>query len=388
MAQKILYLVSEDWYFVSHRLPMARAARGAGFEVHIATSVAGHAAAIEREGFILHPLGWRRGSFNPLRLLSAVREVRHLYLRVRPELVHHVALMPVVIGSLAAIGLPIVCLNAIAGLGYAFTTRTPKARLLRATIELVLRRLFGRARAFVLVQNPDDRAAILSLGVSGDKITLIAGSGVDIDALTPLPEPPPPVVAGFVGRLLTDKGVPTLVEAHALIARRGRPVSLLIAGEADPTNLASIPEATIAEWKRRPGLTLLGQVDDIGAFWTRAHIAVLPSLREGLPMSLLEAAACARPIVATDVPGCREIARDGVNALLVPASDAAALADAIDRLAGDAEMRRRFGAAGRRIVENEFSHLRIGQEIVALYRRLLSQGHSAGSLLRPLGPPG
>jgi glycosyltransferase involved in cell wall biosynthesis len=133
---------------------------------------------------------------------------------------------------------------------------------------------------------------------------------------------------------------------------------------------------------------LLGQVDDIGAFWTRAHIAILPSLREGLPLSLLEAAACARPIVATDVPGCREIARDGVNALLVPASDAAALADAIDRLAGDAEMRRRFGAAGRRIVENEFSHLRIGQEIVALYRRLLSQGHSTGSLLRPPGPPG
>ena len=159
--------------------------------------------------------------------------------------------------------------------------------LLRATIEPVLRWMFGRARAFVLVQNPDDRAAIQSLGVSGDKITLIAGSGVDIDALTPLPEPPPPVVAGFVGRLLTDKGVPTLVEAHALIARRGRPVALLIAGEPDPTNLASIPQATIAEWKRRPGLTLLGQVDDIGAFWARAHIAVLPSLREGLPMSLL-----------------------------------------------------------------------------------------------------
>jgi glycosyltransferase involved in cell wall biosynthesis len=388
MAQKILYLVSEDWYFVSHRLPMARAALGAGFEVHVATRVAGHAAAIEREGFILHPLGWRRGSFDPLRLLSAVREVRRLYRRVRPELVHHVALMPVVIGSLAALGLPIVCLNAVAGLGYAFTSRTPKAMLLRATIEPVLRRMFGRARAFVLVQNPDDRAAILSLGVIGDKITLIAGSGVDIDALTPLPEPPPPVVAGFVGRLLTDKGVSTLVEAHALIAQRGRPVPLLIAGEADPTNLASIPQATIAEWKQRPGLTLLGQVDDIGAFWTRAHIAVLPSLREGLPMSLLEAAACARPIVATDVPGCREIARDGVNALLVPASDAAALADAIERLAGDAEMRRRLGAAGRRIVENEFSHLRIGQEIVALYRRLLSQGHSAGSLLRPPRPPG
>jgi glycosyltransferase involved in cell wall biosynthesis len=378
MAQKILYLVSEDWYFVSHRLPMARAALRAGFEVHVATRVADHAAAIEREGFILHPLGWRRGSFDPLRLLSAVREVRHLYWRVRPELVHHVALMPAVIGSLAALGLPIVCLNAMAGLGFAFTTRTPKAMLLRALLEPTLRRLFGRARAFVLVQNPDDRAAVQSLGVSNDKIELIAGSGVDIDVLKPLPEPPPPVAAGFVGRLLTDKGLPTLVEAHALLARRGRPVALLIAGEPDPANPASIPQATIAEWQRRPGLTLLGQVDDIGAFWARAHIAVLPSLREGLPLSLLEAAACARPIVATDVPGCREIARDGVNALLIPPNDTAALADAIDRLAGDAELRRRFGAAGRRIVEGEFSHLRIGQEIVALYRRRLQQSPGGG----------
>ncbi len=372
MAQKILYLVSEDWYFVSHRLPMARAALGAGFEVHVATRVAGHAAAIEREGFILHPLGWRRGSFDPWHLLSAVREVRRLYRRVRPDLVHHVALMPGIIGSLAALGLPIVCLNAMAGLGYAFTTRTPKAMLLRALIEPMLRQLFGRARAFVLVQNPDDRAAIQSLGISANRITLIAGSGVDIDRLTPLPEPPPPIAAGYVGRLLTDKGVPTLVEAHALLARRGRPVALLIAGEPDPPNPASIPQETIAEWKRRPGLTLLGQVDDIGAFWARTHIAVLPSLREGLPLSLLEAAACARPIVATDVPGCREIARDGVNALLVPPNNAAALADAIDRLADDAELRCRFGAAGRRIVEDEFSHVRVGQEIVALYRRLLS----------------
>ena len=372
MAQKILYLVSEDWYFVSHRLPMARAALGAGFEVHVATRVAGHAAAIEREGFILHPLGWRRGSFDPWHLLSAVREVRRLYRRVRPDLVHHVALMPGIIGSLAALGLPIVCLNAMAGLGYAFTTRTPKAMLLRALIEPMLRQLFGRARAFVLVQNPDDRAAIQSLGISANRITLIAGSGVDIDRLTPLPEPPPPIAAGYVGRLLTDKGVPTLVEAHALLARRGRPVALLIAGEPDPPNPASIPQETIAEWKRRPGLTLLGQVDDIGGFWARTHIAVLPSLREGLPLSLLEAAACARPIVATDVPGCREIARDGVNALLVPPNNAAALADAIDQLAGDAELRCRFGAAGRRIVEDEFSHVRVGQEIVALYRRLLS----------------
>ena len=371
-APRLIYLVSEDWYFVMHRLLMARAAKQAGFEVHVATPVADHAKAIEREGFILHPLGWRRGVLDPLHLLSAVRQVRGVYQRVRPALAHHVALAPTIIGSLAALGLPIICLNALVGLGYIFTSPTPKAIAIRFIVEWQLRWLLGRKEATVTVENSDDRAAIRSLGVNDEKIVLIPGSGVDIDAFTPLPEPPtPPVTVGFAGRLLTDKGVPTLVAAHDLLARRGRPVELLIAGEPDPANPASISKTTLGEWRKRPGLTLLGHLEDIRTLWAKAHIAVLASLREGLPVSLLEAAACARPIVATDVPGCREIARLDHNALLVPANDAAALADAIDRLARDTDLRRRFGAAGRALVECEFSHQRVGREIVALYNRLL-----------------
>jgi len=162
-----------------------------------------------------------------------------------------------------------------------------------------------------------------------------------------------------------------LIAAHELLTRRGEAIALLIAGDPDPANPASIPETVIDQWKRHPGVNFLGHVDDIRTLWSKAHIAVLPSLREGLPLSLLEAAACGRPIVATDVPGCREIARQGVNALLVPAQDAEALAEAIRRLAGDGEMRRRFGAAGRAIVESEFSQDRIGRDIVDLYRRLI-----------------
>jgi glycosyltransferase involved in cell wall biosynthesis len=378
-APRLIYLVTEDWYFVSHRLPMARAAKQAGFEVHVATGVADHAAAIEGEGFILHRLRWRRGSLDPLHLLLAVREVRSVYRRVRPAIAHHVALVPTIIGSVAALGLPIICLNALTGLGFVFTSRTPKAIAIRFIVERQLRWLLGRKDAVVTVENPDDLAAIQSLGVNDEKIVLIPGSGVDIDAFTPLPEPPtPPVTVGFAGRLLTDKGVPTLVAAHDLLVRRGRPVELLIAGEPDPANPASIPKTTLAEWKKRPGLTLLGHLEDIRTLWAKAHIAVLASLREGLPVSLLEAAACARPIVATDVPGCREIARPDLNALLVPANDAAALADAIDRLAGDADLRRRFGAAGRALVECKFSHQQVGREIVALYNRLLEPTQQYG----------
>ncbi len=368
---RLIYLVTEDWYFVSHRLPMARAARQAGFEVHVATRVADHGAAIEREGFVLHVLAWRRGSLDPFHLLQAVREVRRLYRQVQPTLAHHVALVPTIVGSFAALGLPIICLNALAGLGYAFTSRTLKAVVIRSVLERLLRYLLNRKHAAVLVQNPDDRAAIRSLGVSDAKITLIPGSGVDTERLTPQLEPPLPIAAGFVGRLLADKGLPTLIAAHALLAGRGKHIKLLIAGEADPANPASIPDTVITEWRRHPGLVFLDHVDDIRALWAKVHIAVLPSLREGLPLSLLEAAACGRPIVATDVPGCREIARANVNALLVRPQDPAALADAIERLAGDAELRRRFGAASRALVESEFSQQRIGREIVDLYNLLL-----------------
>src|SRR5262249_49738695 len=155
------------------------------------------------------------------------------------------------------------------------------------------------------------------LGAADKRIFTIAGSGVNIDKLMPLPEPPEPVTMAFAGRLLKDKGIRTLVEAHDILARRGQPVRLLIAGEPDPANPASIPRKEIAVWSRRPGVTLLGQVTDIRNVWKDAHIAVLVSRREGLPMSLLEAAACGRPIVASNVPGCREVARRNFNALLV-----------------------------------------------------------------------
>ena len=158
-----------------------------------------------------------------------------------------------------------------------------------------------------------------------------------------------------------------------VLAARGRDIRFVLAGEPDPANPASIPQSEIDSWKQIAGLDVRGHIDDIREVWAISHIAVLPSRREGLPKSLLEAAACGRPIVATDVPGCREIARANVNALLVPADDAAALAEVIDRLAANREMRLRFGAAGRAMVEAEFSETRIGEAIVALYAKLLDR---------------
>jgi glycosyltransferase involved in cell wall biosynthesis len=372
-AKRLLYLVSEDWYFLSHRLPMALAAQRAGYEVHVATRVQGDGAAIEALGFRLHPLDWRRGSTNPFGRLRLIGDVRRLYRRLQPDLVHHVALEPTVIGSVAALGLPVRTLNAMAGLGFVFISRSPKALLTGFVVRALLRFLLTRREAAVLVQNEDDRAAIGALGVPAERVFMIAGSGVDADQLTPMPEPEGQVTVGFVGRLLDDKGLRTLIAAHELLAGQARPVRLLLAGEADPANPASIPADEIASWKNCEGVVVLGQVADIRTVWAAAHIAVLPSRREGLPKSLLEAAACGRAIVATDVPGCRVIARDGVNALLVPPDDPAALADAIDHLASNPALRQTFASAGRRMVEEEFSSARIGAETVALYDNLLKE---------------
>jgi glycosyltransferase involved in cell wall biosynthesis len=372
-APRLLYLVTEDWYFLSHRLPMARAAQEAGFEVHVAARVVEHGAAIAAKGFALHPLEWRRGSSNPVDFVRSAIAVRSLYRALRPDLVHHVGLQPSIVGSLAAFGLPIMTLNAVAGMGFAFTARGAKATMLRSVMRAMMRRLFNRQNATVLVQNPDDQAALAAFGITPTKIARIPGSGVDVDRLKPLSEAGGPITVGYVGRLLEDKGLAALMQAHALLAARGQPARLLLAGEPDRANPASVSPAVLAEWRTRAGVEFLGHVADIRTVWAQAQIAVLPSRREGLPLSLLEAAACGRPLVATDVPGCREIARPGINAILVPVDDAAALADAIAQLADDPDLRARYGAASRRLVEAEFSAADVGRHIVALYRQMLEQ---------------
>jgi glycosyltransferase involved in cell wall biosynthesis len=370
-GKRLLYLVSEDWYFLSHRLPMARAARDAGYDVHVATRVVDGGTAIRAEGFTLHPLNWRRGSTNPIDFMNAIAEVRNAYRTIAPDLVHQVAIWPSIVGSLAAAGVATHRLSALAGMGFAFTSNTIKARTVRLLLGPLLRHLLGGSRAAVLVQNPDDYAAMKALGIPRERVFLIRGSGVDTERLRVLPELAAPITMAYVGRLLEDKGLRTLIAAHAMLASRGENIRLLVAGEIDPANPTSIPTSEIDAWRRQPSIELLGQVADIATVWANAHIAVLPSRREGLPKSLLEAAAFGRPIVATDVPGCREIARKGINALLVPVDDARALADAVQELAHNPVMRAKFAAAGRMLVEREFASRHVGIETVKLYEELL-----------------
>jgi glycosyltransferase involved in cell wall biosynthesis len=373
MATLILYVVTEDWYFLSHRLPMARAAKEAGYEVHVATRIKDGKAAIEQEGFVPHALNWSRGSLSPLGSFSAVLELRRLIRTLRPGILHNVSLKPVLLGGTASLGFSgTAVVNSLTGLGTLFIGEARVSGATRKAVRYALSRLLRRARSRTVVQNPDDAAFVLGLGVPSDTVILIPGSGVDTKKLTPLPEPPPPVTAAYVGRMLADKGVLTLIDAFSRLAKRGVALQLLLAGDTDKENPGSLAPEQLREFASLYGIHWLGHVADIREVWARANFAVLASRREGLPKSLLEAAACGRAMVATDAPGCREIAIEGETALTVPVDDAAALADAMARLAGDPKMRQRFAANARALVEAKFSAEAIGRQTVALYESLIA----------------
>jgi glycosyltransferase involved in cell wall biosynthesis len=370
-APRLLYVVAEDWAFLSHRLPMARAARKAGFDVHVATRVNEGAAAIAAEGFILHPIPFARGSLSPFAALATIAALRRVHRAVRPDIAHHVALPACLFGMIAAIGRRVACVNAFIGLGYAFTSDSAKAHALRSIISAAVRLLVDRDGSIALVQNRDDMATLMSLGIPESRIALIPGSGVDIERFVPLPEPQGQPIFGFVGRLLDDKGIRTLLAAHRLLRARGLDSRLSIAGTPDPANPASVTAAEAESWNKEPGISWLGHVSDIAGLWARAHIAVLPSRREGLPLSLMEAAACGRAMIASDVPGCREIVIREQTGLLFPVDDPVAMADAMERLAKAPELRARYAIAARKLVVEKFAADIIGAQTVGLYRRVV-----------------
>ena len=368
---KLLFLVTEDWYFCSHRLPVARAARKAGFDVTVAARVAAHGERILGEGFALRPLGWRRRGDGIGGAVRSIAEIVRLYRAERPDIIHHVALKPILFGAVAArlaFGRKAPALvAAVMGLGTGFSS------LYRAPLRRALRWALGRSR--VIVQNPDDRAALAALGIEPARVELIRGSGVDIAHFEPLPEPRGRLIVALVARMLRSKGVLDAAAAIRRLRAEGHAFELVLAGPTDPDSADSLTDEALTALAAEPGITWLGRVEDVREVWRRARIAVFPSTYgEGLPKSLLEAAACARPIVAADIQGTREIVRHGETGILVPPGDVPALADAIATLAGDPARCAELGRGGRALVEREFAETIVAEQTVALYRRLLGDG--------------
>jgi len=371
-SRTILYLVTEDWYFWSHRLPIARAARDRGARVIVASRMAAHEERIREEGFEAVHVSFDRSGINPLQDVRTLAAIEALYRRTRPDIVHHVAAKPVIYGSLAAraASVPVV-INAMAGLGFLFTGDSTGRRIARAVFERGLQAACRGARFWTILQNEDDWEIFRSLGFPPDRLALIAGSGVDVNFYRPTP----PVrggtpVALCVARMLRDKGICELVEAARILRSRDVAIDIHLVGGAD-VNPTSIPARDLQAWAEEGIVRVGGHVDDLRPIYASASIAVLPSYREGLPKALLEAAACGLPLVATDVPGCRSICRDGETGILVPPRDAPAIAGALERLAHDPKERLRLGRAARIAVVEKFSVKTVAEQTLALYEHAL-----------------
>ena len=367
--RRILYVENHLPSFLACRLPQALGARDLGYQVHVATPPEPGLERLGLEGLIYHPIPMTRSGWLPWEEIHCLLSLVRLYQKVRPDLVHLITIKPVLYGGAAA-GLTGVrtVVSAITGLGYIYTGDGPFKRMAQAVVTRLLRLLFHRPGQGVIFQNSDDRRAFIEAGVVDDAV-LIKGSGVDPSEFPAGPEPDGPIQVLFPSRMLWDKGIAEFVEAARLIRAEGLEARLVMVGDRD-ANPAAVPLARLQEWNETGLVEWLGHCGDMPKMLAESHIVCLPSYREGVPRALIEAASCGRAIVATDVPGCREIVRHGENGLLVPPRDAPALFEALKLLIRDGDLRQRMGLRGREMVEEEFSVAQVVRETLAVYRSL------------------
>lgn len=370
---KILFFANTEWYLYNFRLPLARYLRDHGHEVVMLSPPGPYVAKLQAAGFRTLTIPMQRRSLNPLRELALLSRIRRLYIQERPDLVHHFTLKCVILGALAARLAGIAaCVNSVDGMGYIFTSTDLLARLLRPSVCILLRLALNSRYSRLIVQNPDDQQEFLAQRlIRPEHIRLIRGVGVDTERFQPHLRPPGPFRVLLAARLLWDKGVGEYAEAARLLHNTGLPIELRLAGAPDPGNPASVPPDTLADWQRQGVLTLLGHVDDMPTLLAETDIVALPtSYREGIPCSLLEAAACGLPIITTDAPGCREIVQHEVNGLLIPIKDAPALAAALRRLCQEPATRQRMGHASRAKALAEFDERLVFEQTLAVYEEL------------------
>lgn len=374
---KLLFVATEDWFVRSHFMPMVRKAVAEGYDTVVAARESGAGVDISAAGARFINLPDARGAYGVAALAQSTRRLSDLLRRERPDLVHAIALRPILVALLASFSSPATAhVLAVTGRGYlAVEPSWREQRALDVVAGLIARRV-RTGRAALLVENDADSAWVAGKkGLPPEGVVQAPGAGVELELFPPTPEPAaPPVNIGMVSRLIHSKGADIAVAALARLRSEGLDVTLSIAGAPDPDNPAHVPQAELDAWARTPGVALVGRITDVAGFWARMHVACLPSRGgEGLPRSLIEAGACARPLVTTDVPGCRDLVRAEETGLVVAPDDSEALAGALRRLVVDQALRARLGAAARARVEAGYTTRHAADCAAEAWRRALQR---------------
>ncbi len=367
----LVFLLTEDWFFASHFLKRAQAAKAAGWRVVLVARESEAATAITAAGIEFCSVPFIRRRLNPVAELLFTLQLAKIYRRLKPDLVHHIALKPIVIGGIAArlAGVSAI-VNAPVGLGFVFSSKRLLAKALKPLVTALLRLTLTPPGAKVIFENPDDLRALTEAGMVREQAAvLIRGAGVDITQFAPTPEPPPPIRIILIARMIREKGVADFVEAARIL--QGEAIFVLV-GAPDEGNPNTITKAELAAWQAESLVEYLGPRRDISSLLAAAHIACQPSTyREGLPKSALEAMAAGKPLVATDIAGLREAVVHEQTGLLVPPGNPPALAAALHRLIADPTLRARMGAAGRERAEQNFADAIICAQTLLVYDSLI-----------------
>jgi glycosyltransferase involved in cell wall biosynthesis len=369
---KILVAITEDWFLLSHFRPLIAELRQLAREVIVVTRASGRLAEVQSLGVRTIELDYNRSSMNPVREAATIRQFTRILRAEKPDVLHLIAMKPIVVAGLAGAfaGVPHTVVH-ITGFGYLAVSRKLKSRLVHASALAIARRVLNRPGNWLIAENPDDAALL-----AGPKtpVTILGGAGIDPQQFPALDPPAAAIpVAAYVGRMVRSKGVDVLMSAGEILAARGVPLAIELYGRSDDGNPEAVPASELTAWNSGPHRRWLGHTSDVAAVWRRADIFVTPTRGgEGLPRALLEAAASARPLIVTDVPGCRHFVRHGVEGLVVPPADASALADAMETLAGDPTRRRKLGLAARTRALDGHTEADVRAGLARTYRALAS----------------
>lgn len=375
-THKILFVCTEDWFFCSHFLPLIKAARGIeNAEILLATRIGDKRAELEVLGVKLIPVDFDRASMKGVSAVKLLLRLSKAFQREKPDIIHFIALKPIIIGGLAArLSLGSAKAYHLTGQGFFSLSNNSRHETLRRMFLRTITWYLRRPRSWLFIENPDDVSELRKYGnFPKNRQTILGGAGVNADQFPAQDTTSGDVVhLGFVGRLVWSKGVDVLIKAMDLVHLDGVRYQLDLYGSPDCENPRALSEEQLHEWSERDDVTWQGRSENVVEVWRRADMAVVPSRGgEGMPRAMLEAACCARPLIVTDVPGCRQFVRNGVEGYVVPPEDPQALAEAIQKLAGDASLRQKMGQAARQRVLGGFTEQHVIDDIVTVYRQLL-----------------